>query len=115
MVVGHREADCHLTVVLLAELTAVLPCHADRKRALLREAGIVDDPRADGTVTLDRGHHLLTHRGEHGLIRPLGLRLAPHLSTRDAEQLQEIATELDARALRQEAAERDDKHDEGGL
>jgi hypothetical protein len=35
--------------------------------------------------------------------------------TRDAEQLQEIVTELDARALRQEAAERDDKHDEGGL
>jgi hypothetical protein len=42
-------------------------------------------------------------------------RLARHLSARDAEQLQEIATELEARALRQEAAERDDKHDEGGL
>jgi hypothetical protein len=42
-------------------------------------------------------------------------RLARHVSPRDAEQLREIAIELDARALRQEAAERDDKHDEGGL
>jgi hypothetical protein len=41
-------------------------------------------------------------------------RLARGLSTHDAERLQEIATELDARALRQEAAKRDREHGEGG-
>ena len=36
-------------------------------------------------------------------------RLARRVSPRDAEQLREIAIELDARALRQEAAGRDDE------
>ena len=47
VIVGDRQADRNLAVVLLAELTAVLPRHADRVVALLRNAGVVDDPGAD--------------------------------------------------------------------
>ena len=73
VVVGNRQADRDLAVVLLAELATVLPCHADRMRAFLREAGVVDDPGADRPMPLDGGHHLLAHGGQHGLIGPVGL------------------------------------------
>ncbi len=46
-VVGQRQRHRHLAIVLLAELAAILPRHADRVPPLLGKAGIVDDPRLD--------------------------------------------------------------------
>ena len=39
-----RQADRNLAIVLLAQLTAILLCHADRVAALLGKSGVVDDP-----------------------------------------------------------------------
>lgn len=55
MLVGDREADGDLAVVLLVELAAVLPCDADGMPALLGEASVVDDPGLDRPVLLDGG------------------------------------------------------------
>ena len=41
----HRQRDRHLAIVLLAQLPAILPRHADRMPTLLGKAGVVDDPR----------------------------------------------------------------------
>ena len=49
----HRQADRDLAVVLLAQLAAILPRHADRVAALLGKACVVDDPRLDRFVTRD--------------------------------------------------------------
>ena len=73
VIVGDRQADRDLAVVLLAELATVLPRHADRMRALLGNAGVVDDQRADRAVPLDDRQHAGAHRGEHRVIRPVGL------------------------------------------
>jgi len=43
-----------LAVLPLPELTAVLACHADRVLTLLGKTGIVDDPRFDRSLTLNR-------------------------------------------------------------
>jgi len=67
---GDRQADCHLAVVLLAQLAAILPGHADRVAALLGKSGVVDDPRLDRLVTRDGWQHLLTHPAQHRLIGP---------------------------------------------
>jgi hypothetical protein len=61
MVVGHRQAHRHLTVVLLAELAAVLPRHPNRVLALLRETGVVDDPVPHRPVPLKRRQDLVPH------------------------------------------------------
>jgi hypothetical protein len=42
-----------LTIVLLAELTAILTGNSDRVPSLLGEARIVNDPGLDRTVPLD--------------------------------------------------------------
>jgi hypothetical protein len=73
VVVGHRQADRDLAIVLLAELPAILPRHADRLRALLGVAGVVDDPGVDRAVLLDGWQHLAAHRGQHRLVRPVRL------------------------------------------
>lgn len=87
LLAGHRQADRHLAIVLLAELTAVLPRHADRMLALLRKPGVIDDPapaggwcsvseggrvrrRDRGLDRPDRRQHLLAHRGEQRPVRP---------------------------------------------
>jgi len=63
MLVGDRQRDGHLTIVLLAELSAILPRHADRMAALLRKSGVVDDPRRDRAVRFHSRHNLLAHLG----------------------------------------------------
>jgi hypothetical protein len=73
MLVGDREADGDLAVLLLAELAAVLPRHADGVLALLGEASVVDDPGLDRPVLLDGGQHASAHHGEHGRVGPIGL------------------------------------------
>ena len=69
-VVGNRQRHRHLTIGLLAELPAILMLHADRMLALLGESGVVDDPRLDRPVLLDRRQHQLAHLGQHLLVRP---------------------------------------------
>jgi hypothetical protein len=69
-VIGNRQRDRDLTIVLLAELAAVLARHADRMPALLGKPRIVDDPRRDRSVPLNRRQHQVTHFPQHPLIRP---------------------------------------------
>ena len=66
----HRQADRHLAVVLLAQLAAILPRHADRVAALLGKAGVVDDPRLDRFVTRDGWQDTFAHTAQHRLIGP---------------------------------------------
>ena len=73
MVVGHRQTHRHLTVVLLAELAAVLPRHPNRVLALLRETGVVDDPVLHRPVPPERRQDLLSHGAQQRRIAPLGL------------------------------------------
>jgi len=42
---GDRQPNSDLTIVLLSELSAILPCGTDRMLALFRKTGVVDDPR----------------------------------------------------------------------
>jgi hypothetical protein len=74
VIARNRQAHRDLAVVLLAELPAILPRHADRIRALLREAGVVDDPGSDRSLSLDDRQHLRPHDRKHGFIRPIRFR-----------------------------------------
>ncbi len=73
MRVGNRKRDCDLAIVLLAELTTILSGYTDRMAALLRKAGIVDDPGLDRPTAQDHRQHHLPHFGQHLLIRPATL------------------------------------------
>ena len=70
IVIGDRQRYRGLAIVLLAELAAILPRHAHRVPALLRKAGIVDDPRLDRAVPLDLRQRPLAHLGQNLLVRP---------------------------------------------
>jgi hypothetical protein len=59
-----------LAVVLLAELTAILPGHPNRMPPLLGKARVIDDPGFDPPATLDRRQHELAHPGQHRSVRP---------------------------------------------
>jgi hypothetical protein len=71
---GHRQTYRYLTVVLLAQLTAILAGYTDRVAALFRKAGVIDDPGLDWLVSGDRWQYPLTHTGQYCLIRPGCLR-----------------------------------------
>ena len=68
MVVSERQRDGDLTVVLLAELAAILPGDAHRVRALLGNAGVVDHPAADRAAPLDQRQHAGAHGGKDGIV-----------------------------------------------
>src|SRR5215469_8998302 len=74
----------HLAVVLLAQLTAILPGNTDRVAALLRKPGVVDDPRLDRLVTRDRWQDTFADTAQHRLIgpRPLGHKVQQRLVLR---------------------------------
>jgi hypothetical protein len=63
-----------LAVFLLAEDPAVLTGDPDRVASLLRDAGIVHDPRGHGTVALQRFDHPVARDAEHGGGVPGGVR-----------------------------------------
>jgi hypothetical protein len=69
-VVGDRKRHCDLTIVDLAEPPAILPGDAHRMNAFLREARVVDNPRLDLPLRLDRRHDQLAHLGQNRLVRP---------------------------------------------
>ena len=80
MVIGDRQRHGDLTIVLLAELAAVLPRHANRVPPLLGKARVVDDPRLDRPMALDRRQHHLAYFGQDSLVRPS--RLADKMQQR---------------------------------
>ena len=63
----------NLAIVLLADLTAVLPSHPDRVAAFLGKARIVDDPGLDRILTLDQRQDFAAYPGQQSLVRPLAL------------------------------------------
>ncbi len=73
MIGGGRQAHRNLALVLLAKLPPILPGHADRVRALLRDTGVVDNQRADRATLFDNGHDLGTYCLQHRVIGPIGL------------------------------------------
>src|ERR1051325_11934651 len=68
--IGHRQADRDLTIVPLAELTAILTGHPDRVTALLRKAGVVDDPGFDHAAAFDERQDQLLDPAQDPLVRP---------------------------------------------
>ena len=55
MLVGYQHRDRNLTIVLLAELPAILPDDANGMNALLGESCVVDDPDFYSAALLDAG------------------------------------------------------------
>jgi hypothetical protein len=70
MVIGDRQRHHRLAIVLLAQLAAILPRHADRMAAFLREPSVINDPRLDRAVRLNGRQRDLPHFAQHGLIGP---------------------------------------------
>ena len=66
----RRQAHRHLAVVLLTQLATILPRHTDRVAALLRKAGVIDDPGGDRALSPQGGQHLLADRGQHRRVAP---------------------------------------------
>src|SRR5215831_14672830 len=73
MMVRKRKRHSNLTIVLLAQLTAILPCNPDRMPPLLRKGRIIDDPSFDLSVAFEPRQHQLTDLGQYLLIRPVAL------------------------------------------
>src|SRR5689334_1011453 len=73
VIVGDRQRNCYLAIVLLAELSAILPRDADRVLALLGKTRVVDDPRRNGAVHLNIRDRLCTNALHYGLVRPISL------------------------------------------
>ncbi len=63
--VGHRQGDGDLAIVLLAELTAILTRYPYRVPALLRKPRIIDDPRLDRPAAFNHRQDQLTNLGEN--------------------------------------------------
>src|SRR5580693_5162067 len=70
LMVGQRQRHRDLTVILLAELAAILPGHPDRVPPLLGKARVVDDPGLDWPAALDRRQHQFCHLAQHRGVRP---------------------------------------------
>jgi Putative transposase len=68
---GRRIRHCHLTIGLLAKLSAILMVHADRMGAVLWKRRIVDNPGFDRSMLLDRRQNQIAHFGQHCRVRPL--------------------------------------------
>src|ERR1700745_4507314 len=71
MMSGNRKCHGDLTIVLLAELAAILPCDPDRMPPLLGEARVIDDPSLDRPAALDPRHDHLADLGQDLLVTPV--------------------------------------------
>ncbi len=71
---GERKSVEPMAAVTAPERTAAqhqsLLHFADRMLALFGKAGVVDDPRFDRAVALDRRQDRLSDLGQHLLVRP---------------------------------------------
>ena len=70
---GQRHTDRHLTIVLLAQLPAVLARHSHRLAPLLGKSRVVDDP-IELALAPKLGRHPIAHTGQNRRVRPLRLR-----------------------------------------
>ena len=73
MLVGRRQRDSDLTIVLLAKLTAILPGDADRMNALLGKSRVVDDPGAYPAALLDSRKNKGSNPPQQVRLRPVGV------------------------------------------
>src|SRR5580658_1804807 len=71
MMIGNRQCHGDLTIVLLAQLAAILPPDPDRMPSLLGEARVIDDPSLDRSVTLYLRQHQSADLGQNPLVRPV--------------------------------------------
>src|SRR5580658_636971 len=69
MMIGNRQCHGDLTIVLLAQLAAILPPDPDRMPSLLGEARVIDDPSLDRSVTLYLRQHQSADLGQNPLVR----------------------------------------------
>jgi hypothetical protein len=73
LLVGCRERDGDLAIVLFAELAAVLRRHADGMDALIGKPGVVDDPDAHASALFDRRENEARHLPQQRFVRPFGV------------------------------------------
>ena len=73
VLVGYRQRDRNLTIVLLAELPAILPGDANGMNALLRESRVVDDPGAYPAALLDGRNNKGSNPSQQVFLRPVGV------------------------------------------
>ena len=73
VLVGERQRDRDLTIVLLAKLTAILPGDAYRMNALLWEPRVVDDPGAYLAALLNGWKDKGSNPPQQILLRPVGV------------------------------------------
>jgi hypothetical protein len=73
MMICKRKGYGDLTIVLLAQLAAILPCNTDRMPPFLGKARIIDDPSFDRPVAFDVRKHHLPNFGQNLLVRPVTL------------------------------------------
>jgi hypothetical protein len=71
--VGDRQRDRDLTIVLLAKLAAILPGDADRMNSLLGESRVVDNPGAYPAALLDGGKNKGSNPSQEILLRSVGV------------------------------------------
>jgi hypothetical protein len=70
MLVGDRERNRGLAIILLAKLPAILPRHAHRMLALLRKARVIDDPGFNWAVFFEDGSRHFPDLAQNGIIGP---------------------------------------------
>jgi hypothetical protein len=102
VLVGYRQRDRDLTIVLLAKLTAILPADADRMNAFLGESRVVDDPSFYPAALLDGGKNKGSNPPQQILLRPVGVgdKMVQRLMRAlDAAGLDASRYRLDALAL----------------
>ena len=71
--IGDRQRNRDLTIVLFAEPPTILSRDADRMRALLRKTGVTDDPGFDPPLSFDAMLNQLADLLQNGLVRPVHL------------------------------------------
>ena len=68
--VADRQADGDLTIILLAQLAAVLTRHADGMTPFLRKTRIVNDPGANRPLALNHRKHMIADLAQQRFVRP---------------------------------------------
>src|SRR5215831_2055920 len=73
VIVGDRQRNCYLAIILFAELSAILPRDTDGVLALFGKTRVVDDPCRNGAVHLNIRYRMCTDALHHAVVRPLAL------------------------------------------
>ena len=70
MMVRDRQRNGDLAIVLLAELTAILPRDPNGVLAFLRKARVIDDPGFDRAVLFEDGKRQVSNLQQNSRIGP---------------------------------------------